>query len=497
MAYEPVQILAPDPGADMAAQEQARRRQAMAQLLMQQQTEAAPVPEFPQGGDSGESDTGFKQGDYLGSLFNGENPASSGPDYAPGYHGPSGGNPNPFASKYAFGDNVRSGAGHYKLNDEQRREMAAGIRSTADKLGIDPKSLAAVMSFETGGTLDPWKAGPTTKWGQHRGLIQWGEPQARQYGVSQGSSISDQLGAVGTYLREHGVRPGMDLNHVYSAVLHGNANSGLDVRDANGTSANTGASNMLRTGHINALDRLEAGLPRQQAASVNGSYQPPQAPLPSMAADTLLTMPERGNAPAPAAANPPAPAPAQSAPLPPQRPPQADIDALAARQAPARQLTASPQQEDDDPFSQIGNFLEGIFGGGDQPAQGGTQVAANSNGALGWGQGGYQEPGRHGHGIIGMVMDALNSGQQVPPPVINQLLNSSKASERYLAMTADPTQTPQARQVYEFLARNEYEKEKQGERQFSAPHMNEYGQMVQEGANGCLLYTSPSPRDCS
>src|SRR5690606_16799416 len=62
--------------------------------------------------------------------------------------------------------------------------IATGIVETANALGIDPVDLATTISYETGGTFDPTKSGPTTKWGQHRGLIQFGEPQAQQYGVN-------------------------------------------------------------------------------------------------------------------------------------------------------------------------------------------------------------------------------------------------------------------------------------------------------------------------
>ena len=49
-------------------------------------------------------------------------------------------------------------------------EMSAAIQATAQKLGIDPVDLGTAISYETAGTFDPWKAGPTTQWGQHRGL---------------------------------------------------------------------------------------------------------------------------------------------------------------------------------------------------------------------------------------------------------------------------------------------------------------------------------------
>lgn len=77
------------------------------------------------------------------------------------------------------------------------------------------------MSFETGGTFDPWQKGPHTKWGQHRGLIQMGEPQRAKYGYTEGAPLSEKLSAVGRYLDDAGVRPGMGLLDVYSAINAG------------------------------------------------------------------------------------------------------------------------------------------------------------------------------------------------------------------------------------------------------------------------------------
>src|SRR5690606_17542475 len=79
--------------------------------------------------------------------------------------------------------------------------LALGIVSTANALGMDPVDLATIISYETAGTFDPTKAGPTTQWGQHRGLIQWGEPQARQYGVDWSDPIGSQLGPDGAIVR--------------------------------------------------------------------------------------------------------------------------------------------------------------------------------------------------------------------------------------------------------------------------------------------------------
>jgi hypothetical protein len=100
-------------------------------------------------------------------------------------------------------------------------ELIDATRAIAGKLGIDPSDLLTAMSYETGGSLDPWAKGPTTQWGEHRGLIQWGEPQRQQYGVSKNMSISDQMEAVGRYLQDRGVKPGMGLLDVYSTINAG------------------------------------------------------------------------------------------------------------------------------------------------------------------------------------------------------------------------------------------------------------------------------------
>lgn len=99
--------------------------------------------------------------------------------------------------------------------------LVPSIIQTAEKVGIDPVDLATAISYETAGTFDPWKRGPTTKWGEHRGLIQWGEPQRKQYGVTQDSTPEQQMSAVGQYLVDRGVKPGMGLKDIYSAINAG------------------------------------------------------------------------------------------------------------------------------------------------------------------------------------------------------------------------------------------------------------------------------------
>ena len=103
-------------------------------------------------------------------------------------------------------------------------DLRTGIIATANALGMSPADLATIISYETAGTFDPTKAGPTTQWGQHRGLIQFGEPQAAQFGVDWNNPVDSQLGpdgAIAKYYRAHGWQPGMGMMDAYSIVNAG------------------------------------------------------------------------------------------------------------------------------------------------------------------------------------------------------------------------------------------------------------------------------------
>lgn len=103
-------------------------------------------------------------------------------------------------------------------------DIKNGIVQTAQAIGADPVDLATAISYETGGTFDPTKAGPRTQWGQHRGLIQFGEPQAKQHGVDWSNPVGSQLGpngAVASYLKSSGFKPGMNFLDLYSTINAG------------------------------------------------------------------------------------------------------------------------------------------------------------------------------------------------------------------------------------------------------------------------------------
>jgi hypothetical protein len=146
-------------------------------------------------------------------------------------------------------------------------ELVSGIHRVASNLGISPLDLGTVISYETGGTFDPWKAGPTTQWGQHRGLIQWGEPQRQKYGVTADTPVSEQLDAVGRYLKDAGVRPGHGIADVYSAINAGRVGR-YDASDAN----NGGAPGTVLDKVRNQMDGHRA-----KAASLLGGEFTPSA----------------------------------------------------------------------------------------------------------------------------------------------------------------------------------------------------------------------------
>lgn len=165
--------------------------------------------------------------------------------------------------------------------------MSAELRDlmiqTASALGIDPLDLATAISYETAGTFDPLKRGPTTQWGQHRGLIQFGEPQARQFGVDWNDPVNSQLGpdgAVAKYLRSTGVKPGMGLLDVYSAINAGGVGK-YGASDAN----NGGAPGTVRdkverqmSGHRAKAEALLGGTWQDYAPQASGTPAPPMGP---------------------------------------------------------------------------------------------------------------------------------------------------------------------------------------------------------------------------
>lgn len=154
-----------------------------------------------------------------------------------------------------------------------QEELRRLIAETANSLGINPVDLATAISYETAGTFDPRKKGPTTQWGQHEGLIQFGQPQQRQFGVDLSSpeaAISSQLGpngAIAKYLKASGFKPGMSGLDLYSTINAG-APGKYGASDAN----NGGAPGDVRDKWENQM-----GGHRQKAMALMGADLSPGA----------------------------------------------------------------------------------------------------------------------------------------------------------------------------------------------------------------------------
>lgn len=148
------------------------------------------------------------------------------------------------------------------MNDE---ELRLAIIKHAQRIGANPVDFANVISYETGGTFDPWKAGPTTKWGQHVGFIQMGGPQRQKYGYTEGKSIDELVGASADYLVDNGYQKGMGLLDMYSTI-----NAGAPGKYSASDASNGGAPGTVAD-KVNTM----MGEHRQKAAAfLGGAFSP-------------------------------------------------------------------------------------------------------------------------------------------------------------------------------------------------------------------------------
>lgn len=155
----------------------------------------------------------------------------------------------------------------------QGTDLRSLIIETANELQMPPAVLATIISYETAGTFDPRKKGPTTQWGQHEGLIQFGQPQQQEYGVdlsSEEAAIRSQLGkdgAVVRYFRANGWQPGMSELDAYSIV-----NAGAPGRYGASDANNGGAP-----GTVADKVRGQFGPHREKALALLGGEYTPQS----------------------------------------------------------------------------------------------------------------------------------------------------------------------------------------------------------------------------
>lgn len=104
--------------------------------------------------------------------------------------------------------------------------------SVAQRFGLDPSDVAAVMSYETGGTFSPTIMGG--KNGQYMGLIQFGPSERKKYGIDKASTPEDWTEAVGDFLQDRGFKKGMGMLDLYSTINAGQPGR-YNASDGNGT----------------------------------------------------------------------------------------------------------------------------------------------------------------------------------------------------------------------------------------------------------------------
>ena len=147
------------------------------------------------------------------------------------------------------------GGGGVGRNWAASTSNGAALVRVADRLGLSPADLAAIFSFETGGTMSPSEPGRGAAAGRV-GLIQAGPNEMRAYGIHGGQTFEQQLEGVARYLQARGVKPGMGLPDLYAAVNGGNVGAGW-AEDGNGTVARSAATQRrLREHRAQAIRRL-------------------------------------------------------------------------------------------------------------------------------------------------------------------------------------------------------------------------------------------------
>jgi murein DD-endopeptidase MepM/ murein hydrolase activator NlpD len=101
----------------------------------------------------------------------------------------------------------------------------------ATRNGWDPSHIAAIFSYETGGTMNPSEPGRGAAAGRV-GLIQAGPNERLAYGLGTGN-WAQEIKGVERYLKARGAKPGMGIADLYSTINGGNARAGY-TPDGNG-----------------------------------------------------------------------------------------------------------------------------------------------------------------------------------------------------------------------------------------------------------------------
>lgn len=125
----------------------------------------------------------------------------------------------------------------------------------ANKFNLNPVELAAIMSFETGGTFDPNIEGG--EGGNYLGLIQFGPNEQKTYGITIDSTPEQWTQAITKFFEDRGLKPGASIEDVYSTILTGSPGN-YNRKDINGTNVRNAVPRILSDHLANAEKWLGA-----------------------------------------------------------------------------------------------------------------------------------------------------------------------------------------------------------------------------------------------
>ena len=140
----------------------------------------------------------------------------------------------PATSKaYQAGQAVRGALGKGKKLSQDKKDA---IIRVARNIGVDPNDLAAVISFETGGTFSPSAKNPNSS---GSGLIQFMEATAKGLGTTTANlramSFDEQMNYVQKYFEKRGFRGNKkrDIGDLYTAVTGSGYRKGSKAYELN------------------------------------------------------------------------------------------------------------------------------------------------------------------------------------------------------------------------------------------------------------------------
>jgi len=138
-------------------------------------------------------------------------------------------------------------------------DLATAATQASRQLGISPVDLLTVISYETGGTFNVNQKGGAG--GRYKGLIQFGPEEQKKYGIHDGMSVGEQMGAVVQFLQDRGFKPGMTIYDLYSTINAGSPGH-YNASDAHNGGAPGTVADKVRTqmdGHRQKAEALLGG----------------------------------------------------------------------------------------------------------------------------------------------------------------------------------------------------------------------------------------------